>query len=54
MITIAVIRETDLTNDPDEKRRALNGFMLLTFDGPALTEQYRGEKGDVRKQLAPS
>jgi hypothetical protein len=40
--------ETELAGDPEEPRRALNGFMLLTFDGPNLTEEFYDEKGTVR------
>jgi hypothetical protein len=44
--------EDQLAGDPDEERRALNGFMLLTFDGPTLREEFRDETGDIRIVLS--
>jgi hypothetical protein len=43
--------ETTRANDPDEERRALNGFMLLSFDGPHLLEEFRDENGNVRHSV---
>lgn len=43
--------ETESAEDPNEERRALNGFMLLTFDGSSLREEFRDENGNVRKVL---
>lgn len=40
--------ETELAGDPEEPRRALNGFMVLTLDSASLTEEFRDEKGNVR------
>ena len=45
--------ETLLAGDANEPRRALNGFILLTFDGLALHEEFRDEKGNVRRVLDP-
>jgi hypothetical protein len=46
-----VFTETGLAGDPNEPRRALNGFMFLTFDGSTLHEEFRDENGDVRMVL---
>ena len=43
--------ESDKANDPDEERRALNGFVLLTLDGATLSEQFYDENGSIRKVL---
>jgi hypothetical protein len=40
--------ETEKAGDPKEERRALNGFMLLSFDGPHVLEEFRDETGKVR------
>ncbi len=43
--------ETGKAEDPAEMRRALNGFVTLSFDGPHLTEEFRDEKGNVRTTI---
>lgn len=40
--------ETEKANDPNEERRALNGFVLLTLDGAQITEEFRDENGNLR------
>jgi hypothetical protein len=40
--------ETANANDPDEPRRALNGFGVLRIDGDKITEELRDENGQVR------
>jgi predicted phosphodiesterase len=43
--------ETEKAGDPNEGRRALNGFMLLSFDGPHLLEEFRDENGNIRHSM---
>jgi hypothetical protein len=40
--------EREKANDPQEDRRALNGFALLTFNGDKLSEQFFAETGRLR------
>jgi calcineurin-like phosphoesterase family protein len=42
--------ETVKAGDPDEPRRALNGFAVLRLDGKQITEELRDENGQVRWQ----
>jgi len=43
--------ETEQAGDPDEHRRALNGFVTLALDGPHLTESFHDEHGNVRNTI---
>jgi calcineurin-like phosphoesterase family protein len=40
--------ETKLAGDNEEPRRALNGFVVLEFDGPKLVERFIDEYGNER------
>lgn len=40
--------ETDKAGDPEEPRRALNGFALVRLDGAGIGETFHGEDGSVR------
>jgi hypothetical protein len=40
--------ETKLAGDPEERRRALNGFAVVRLDGAAIHESFLGEDGSVR------
>jgi hypothetical protein len=42
-----VWHEDRLANDPDIPERVLNGFAMLTLDGPNIREVFFDEKGDV-------
>jgi hypothetical protein len=44
--------ETEKAGDPEEHRRALNGFVVLRLDGSALQETFFGEDGSVRYPTA--
>src|SRR5439155_13445506 len=38
--------ESAVAHDEEEPRRALNGFVVLDFDGPKLTERFIAEYGN--------
>ena len=40
--------ESQLAGDPQEPKRALNGFVRISLDGPSLTETFWSEKGESR------
>lgn len=42
-----VWHEDRLANDPDIPERVLNGFAMLTLDGPSIREVFYDEKGGV-------
>jgi hypothetical protein len=44
--------ETEKAGDPEEERRALNGFLLMTLAQGQITEEFRDENGNLRWRLS--
>ncbi|MGO9605547.1 MAG: metallophosphoesterase family protein [Candidatus Binataceae bacterium] len=40
--------ENRLAHDPDEDKRALNGFVVVRLDGPNISGEFRDEDGNVQ------
>ena len=45
--------EPELAGDPEERRRALNGFAVVRLDGAEIAEAFYGEEGSMRHRIAP-
>lgn len=44
--------EPELAGDPEERRRALNGFAVVRLDGAEIAEAFYGEEGSMRHRIA--
>lgn len=44
--------ESELAGDPEEHRRALNGFAVVRLDGAEIAEAFYGEDGSMRHRIA--